>query len=61
MSTQQHKSSIAEYKRKAFLKYCNENSIEKYKLKKLSILNKHQKLGLFYCFMFYNKTSLLRR
>ena len=61
MSTQEHESSIAEYKRKAFLKYCNENGIEKYKLKKLSILNKHQKLDLFCCFMFYNKTSLLRR
>ena len=54
-------SSIAEYKRCAVLKYCNENGIEKNKLIKLSILNKHQKLGLFYCFMFYNKTSLLRR
>ena len=59
MSTQPHKSSIAEYKRSAYLKYCNENGIEKYKLKKLSILNKRHKLGLFYCFVFYNKTSIL--
>ena len=61
MSTQPHKSSIAEYKRSAYLKYCKENGIEKNKLKKLSILNKHHKLGLFYCFVFYNKTSLLIR
>ena len=56
MSPQQHKSSIAEYKRSAFLKYCNENGTNKYKLKKISNLNKHHKSGLFYCFTYYNKT-----
>ena len=50
MSTQEHGSSIAEYKRSAFLKNCNENSIKKYQLKELSILNKHHKSGLFYLY-----------
>ena len=48
MSTQEHGSSIAEYKRRDFLKYCNENGIKKYQFKELSILNKHHKSGLFY-------------
>ena len=37
MSTQQYVSSISEYKRNAFLKYCNENGIEKYQLNALFI------------------------
>ena len=48
MSTQEHESSIAEYKRSAFLKNCNENGIKKYQLKDLSISNKHHKSGLFH-------------
>ena len=47
MSTQEHGGSIAEYKRSAFLKNCNENGIKKYQLKELSILNKHHISGLF--------------
>ena len=48
MSTQENGSSIAEYKRSAFLKNCNENSIKKFQLKEVSILNKHHKSGLFH-------------
>ena len=48
MSTQEHGSSIAEYKRSAFLKNCNANGIKKYQLKEVSILNKHHKSSLFY-------------
>ena len=37
--------SIAEYKRYAILKYCNENGVEKYQLDKLSISDELQKSG----------------
>ena len=47
MSTQQHVSSVAEYKRCGFLKHCNENGIKKYQL----ISNNHRNLGLFYWFI----------
>ena len=47
MSTQEHGGSIAEYKRSAFLKNCNENGIKKYQFNELSTLNKHHKPGLF--------------
>ena len=40
-------SSIAEYKRCAILKYCNENGVEKYQFDKLSISDDLQKLSLF--------------
>ena len=50
MSTQQHVSSIAEYKRSALLKYCKENGIKKYQLDELSVSNNLHKLGLFYLF-----------
>ena len=49
MSTQQHVSSIAEYKKSAFLNYCNKNVIKNHQLDKLSTLNDLLKLGLFYC------------
>ena len=38
-------SSIAEYKKCAILKYCNENGIEKNQLNELSISKKLHKLG----------------
>ena len=53
MTIQQHVSSIAEYKRCAFLKYCNENDINKHQLDELSISNNHHKLGLFYWFIIW--------
>ena len=52
MSTQQHVSSIARYKKYAFLKYCNENGIRKNQLDESLILNKLHKLGLF-CFIVF--------
>ena len=42
---------IAEYKRCAILKYCNEYGIEKYQLDMSSISNEHHKLGMCYCFL----------
>ena len=45
------KSSIAEYKRCAFLKYCNENDNKKHQLDKLSTSNDLLKLGIFYWFV----------
>ena len=42
-------SSIAEYKKCAILKYCNDNGIKTNNLDKLDISNKFQTLGL-YCF-----------
>ena len=48
-------SGIAEYKRCALLKYCNENGIKTNNLDKLSISNDFHLLGLyFFCFIFYN-------
>ena len=47
MSTQQHLSSIAEYKKIVFLKYCNENGVKKIQTDEISISNKHRKSGLF--------------
>ena len=47
MSTQQHVSSIAGYKRNVLLKYCNENGKKLNQLVELAILNKLHKLGLF--------------
>ena len=44
-------SSVAEYKRCAILKYCNENDIEKNQLDSLSISNELCKLGISYCFL----------
>ena len=61
MSIQENGSSIAEYKRIVFLKYCNENGIKKYQLKELSILNKHHKSGLFYGFLYYNIYKLIMK
>ena len=43
MSTQQHVSSIAGYKRNALLKYCNENGMKLNHLE--AILNKLHQLG----------------
>ena len=50
MSTQQHVSSIAEYKIRAILKYYNENVIKKKHLDELLISNKLHSLSLF-CFI----------
>ena len=47
MSTQQHVSSVAEYKRNAFLKYCNENYIMKHQTDEISMSNDLQKSSLF--------------
>ena len=52
MSTQQHLSSIAEYKKIVFLKYCNENGVKKIQTDEISISNKHRKSGLFCWFIF---------
>ena len=49
MSTQQHVSSIAEYRKCAFLKYCNNNVIKNHQLDELLTLNDLLKLGQFYC------------
>ena len=43
--------SIAEYKRCAILKYCNENGIKKSHLDEFLISNNHHKLGIFYSFI----------
>ena len=51
MLTKQHGSSIAEYKRCAFLKYRNENENKKLQLDSLSTLNDLLKLGMFYWFV----------
>ena len=56
MPTQKNESSIAEFKKSAFLKYCYENGNKKYQLKELSILNKHHNSGMFYGFIYYNTT-----
>ena len=45
-------SIIAEYKRCAILKYCNENGIKTNHLDKLSISNEFYTLGL-YCFVIF--------
>ena len=50
MSTQQHVSSIAEYKICAILKYYNENVTKKSQLDELLMSNKLYNLGLF-CFI----------
>ena len=50
MSTQQLVSSIAEYKRCAILKYCNENGIKKSYLDELLISKNLHKLGMCYSF-----------
>ena len=47
MSTQQHVSSIAVYKKCAFLKYCNNDVTKNHRLDELSILNDLLKLGMF--------------
>ena len=44
-------SSITEYKRRAILKYCNDNGIKKSHLDELLISNNHHKLGMFYSFI----------
>ena len=46
-------NSVAEYKRCAILKYCNENGIEKNQLDILSFTNEHHKLGIFIVFTQY--------
>ena len=51
MSTQQHVSSVEEYKRNAFFKYCNENDIKKHQTDEISMSNDLQKSGLFWCFI----------
>ena len=51
MSTQQLVSSIAEYKRCAILKYCNENGIKKSHLDVFLFSNNLHKLGMFYSFI----------
>ena len=51
MSIQQYISSIAEYKRCAFLKYYNENGIKEYQSVELSIPNNQLKISLFYWFI----------
>ena len=43
--------SIAEYKRRAILKYCNDNGIKKSHLDELLISNNHHKLGMFHSFI----------
>ena len=43
--------SIAEYKRCAIVKYCNENNGEKYQLDMLSVSDELQKLGFYNCFL----------
>ena len=45
-------SIIAEYKRCAILKYCNENGIKTHHIDKLSISNEFHILGL-YCFVIF--------
>ena len=42
---------IAEYKRCAILKYCNEYGIEKYQLDMSSISNELHKLGMHYFYL----------
>ena len=49
-------SVIAEYKRYAILKYCEENVINTNYLDKLDILNEFQILGL-YCFVIFTIIS----
>ena len=44
-------SSVAEYKRCAILRYCNENGIEKNQFDELSISNELNKLGLHCCYL----------
>ena len=44
-------SSIAEYKRCAILKYCNENGIEKNQLHISSVSNELHKLGMHYFYL----------
>ena len=44
-------SRVAEYKRCAILKYCNENGIENYQLDVSSISNELHNLGMCYCFL----------
>ena len=51
MSTQQLISSIAEYKRCAILKYCNENGIKESHLEEFLVPNNLHKLGLCYSFV----------
>ena len=50
-------SKVAEFKRCAILKFCNENCIEKNQLDILSFLNEVQNLGMWYCF-FTSITSI---
>ena len=45
-------SSIAEYKKCAILKYCNENGIKTNNLDKLSISNDFRLLGLYFFVLF---------
>ena len=58
MSTQQHVSSIANHKRSAFLKNCNENGIKKYQFDELSISNNHNQLGFFLVYYIYNNVYM---
>ena len=51
MSTQQHVSSIAEYKGYAIVKYCNESETQKHELDELSISNNLYNLSTCYCFI----------
>ena len=46
-------NSVAEYKKSAILKYCNENGIEKNQFDILSVTNEHNKLGIFIVFTQY--------
>ena len=56
MSTQQHVSSIAEYKICAILKYYKENFIKKNPLDELRISNKRRKLSLFTFFVLLSQS-----
>ena len=58
MSTQQHVRSIAEYKRYAFLKYCNKNCIRKNQLNELLSSNKLHELGLFCLWFNYTDNNI---
>ena len=51
MSTQEHWSSIAEYKKSALLRYSNENGIKEHQLNELSISNNLYKIGMCHCFV----------
>ena len=52
-------SSVADFKRYAILRYCDENGIEKNQLDILSIPNKLQKIGISYCFITSIISSIL--